>query len=266
MSNNWDEIDQSAKKWIKEAGTVIRNSFTKQVGIHTKSNPNDLVTDIDREIEQFFIKKINNKYATHYVLGEEGFGNEVKTLNGTVWIIDPIDGTINFVHQQRNFCISIGIYENGVGMIGLIYDVVSDELFHARKGHGAYLNNILLSPLKDTPIHEAIIGINATWVTENWRIDHAILSPIVKDARGTRSYGSAALEMAYVAAGRLDGYITMRLSPWDFAAGIVILNEVGGVVTTVKGEEISFLEENSIFASSSNLHNRMLQKYKLNEG
>ncbi|MEK4148536.1 inositol monophosphatase family protein [Robertmurraya sp. FSL W8-0741] len=259
MNNN--EIFASASSWIKEAGERIKESFKTTLNIETKSNANDLVTNIDKETERFFITKIKERYPAHKVLGEEGNGDTLKELSGVVWIIDPIDGTMNFVHQQRNFAISIGIYENGVGKIGLIYDVVHDELYHAIKGEGAFVNNIRLHTLEEATVSQAIIGINATWVTPNRRIDPAILGALVKDARGTRSYGSAAIEIAQVAAGRLDAYMTLRLSPWDFAGGLVLIEEVGGVASTLKGEPIQLLDENSIFISKPGLHEEILKKY-----
>ena len=260
---DWQNIDTYAKEWIKEAGVKIKESFTKLVNVQTKSNPNDLVTDLDKETEQFFIEKIKWMFPEHQVLGEEGYGDQLKRLSGIVWIIDPIDGTINFVHQQRNFVISIGIYEDGIGMIGLIYDVVHDELYHAHKGNGAYLNNQKLSILSNVKVEEAIIGINATWLTENRRIDHSLLIPLVNRVRGTRSYGSAALEIAYVATGRIDAYITLRLSPWDFAAGLVIMEEVAGVATTLKGRPLDLLGENTVFFSKPGLHQEIMEKYLL---
>jgi myo-inositol-1(or 4)-monophosphatase len=260
---NWQTIDTYAKAWIKEAGVKIKESFTKSVQVQTKSNPNDLVTDIDKETEQFFIQNIRSVFPEHQILGEEGYGDRLEALSGIVWIIDPIDGTINFVHQQRNFAISIGIYENGIGKIGLIYDVVRDELYHAYKGNGAYLNEERLPSLPTVEVNEAILGINATWVTENRRIDHSLLTPLVNHVRGTRSYGSAALEIAYVAAGMLDAYITLRLSPWDFAAGLVIVEELGGVATTLKGTPLNLLEENTVFFSKPGLHQEIMGKYLL---
>lgn len=258
---NWTEIDINAKQWIREAGERIRNSFKETLSIATKSNKDDLVTNIDKETEQFFINKINQQYPMHKILGEEGYGHQLDTLEGIVWIIDPIDGTINFIHQQRNFAISIGIFENGIGQLGYIYDVVHDELYHAKKGHGAYVNNILLHPLQEVNLDEAILAINPTWVTENKRIDYRILAPLVKKVRGVRSYGSAALEIAYVAAGRLNAYITMRLSPWDFAAGTVILGEVGGIATTLEGKELNFLGQNSVFVATPSLHKKILTDF-----
>ena len=127
MEYNLKEINTYAERWIKEAGENIRASFPKTLNVTTKSDPNDLVTDIDKETEQYFIKKIKSTFVDHRIFGEEGYGDEIKDLSGVVWIIDPIDGTMNFVHQQRNFAISIGIYIDGEGMIGMIYDVVQDR-------------------------------------------------------------------------------------------------------------------------------------------
>lgn len=261
MEYNIQTIDTYAKKWIKEAGERIRASFPKTLNISTKSNPNDLVTDIDQNTEQFFIKKINELFPNHRILGEEGFGDEVKDLDGIVWIIDPIDGTMNFIHQQRNFAISIGVYVNGEGMIGLIYDVVHDELYHCIKGQGVYLNETSIPKLEERKVNEAIIALNATWVTPNKRINHEMFIPLVKDVRGTRSYGSAAMEMVYVASGRIDAYLTPRLAPWDFAAGIIMVEELGGVATNLRGEALDLLKENSVFVSKPGLHGTILRDY-----
>lgn len=261
----WEEIDRNAKSWIMEAGQRIKQSFSKTLTIETKSNANDLVTDIDKNTEQFFIKKIKEHYPDHKILGEEGFGDLISDLKGIVWIIDPIDGTMNFIHQQRNFAISIGIYEDGIGQIGLIYDVVHDELYHTIKGNGVFLNELPLPSLQEVQVNEAIIGINATWVTENKRINPLLLAPLVKHARGTRSYGSAAIEMAYIASGRMDAYISLRLAPWDIAAGIILVEELGGIATTLKGEPLNLLEKNSLFISKPGLHKDVMKNY-LNDG
>ncbi|WHY79192.1 inositol monophosphatase family protein [Neobacillus sp. WH10] len=257
----WEDIDYHAKEWVKEAGDKIRLSFEKTLNIETKSNPNDLVTNIDKEIEQFFIDKIRGVYPDHKIMGEEGFGDELKSHEGIVWLIDPIDGTMNFIHQQRNFAISIGIYENGIGRIGLIYDVAHNELYNAIRGKGAYLNGKPLPLLKETTVKESIIALNATWVMENHRIDHTLMIPLVRDARGTRSYGTAALEMVFVATGRVDAYLSMRLSPWDFAAGAVIVEELGGIVTNLKGEKLDFLSMDTLFAAKPGLHQQILNDY-----
>lgn len=258
---SWTEIENITKEWIREAGKRIRQSFQHKIIVQTKSNDSDFVTNIDREIEQFFIKKINKKFPNHRILGEEGYGDQLDNLSGIVWIIDPIDGTMNFIHQQRNFAISVGIYENGEGKIGFIYDVVHDELYVGRKNHGVYLNNIALPKLQETTVNQAIIGINATWVTGNRRIDPSILGRLVSDARATRSYGSAAIEMAYVATSRVDAYVSLRLSPWDFAGGKVIIEELGGIATKLTGEPLNMLESSSLLIAKPGLHEEIVEKY-----
>lgn len=258
---DWHYVDLQAKQWVREAGNKIRDSFTETLNIQTKSNPNDLVTNIDKEIEQFFINKIRKTFPNHRILGEEGFGDEVGNLDGVVWIIDPIDGTMNFIHQQRNFAISLGVYENGVGKIGIIYDVAHDELYHAITGKGAFMNDTELPPLNKVTVKESIIALNATWVMENHRIDHNLLISLVREARGTRSYGTAALEMVFVATGRVDAYISMRLSPWDVAAGSVIIEELGGVVTNLRGNRLDFLSNDSLLVAKPGLHQNIINDY-----
>lgn len=262
---DWKSIDVYAKQWVKEAGDKIKASFDKTLNVRIKSNPNDLVTNIDQEIEQFFIRKIKETFPEHKILGEEGFGDDILSLEGIVWMIDPIDGTMNFIHQQRNFAISIGVYSNGVGEIGIVYDVAHDELYHAIRGEGAYLNDKKLPPLKESKVNEAIIGLNATWLMKNKRIDHNLLIPLAKDARGTRSFGTAALEMIYIATGRMDAYISLRLSPWDFAGGSVIVKELGGIVTNLRGEKLNFLSTDSLLAAKPGLHQTIVKEY-LKEG
>lgn len=257
----WNEISMLAKAWVKEAGTEIKRSFSNQLDIKFKTDPSDLVTNMDKEIEHFFISKIKSHFPDHKVLGEEGQGDEISTLSGVVWILDPIDGTMNFVHMQRNFAISLGIYHNGVGMIGIIYDVVQDEMYYAVKEQGAYLNGEKLEELKQVEVGEAVLGMNASWVLNESEWNLNPLPGLIKDLRGTRSYGSAAIEMAYVAANRTDGYLTLRLSPWDFAAGKIIIEEVGGKVTTVKGKVVNMLTENTVFVAKPGLHESILANY-----
>lgn len=258
---NWIELDQNVRSWIKEAGERIRTSFDSELSIKTKSNRNDLVTDMDEATEKYFTEAIRHTYPDHQIMGEEGFGDDLHTLEGVTWIIDPIDGTMNFVHQQRNFAISIGIYDGAVGKLGYIYDVVHDELYFASKGEGAFMNGQRLPELEAVPVEDAIVALNALWVTDNKRIDPSVLGPLVQRARGIRSYGSAAIEMAYIAAGRLDAYLTMRLAPWDFAAGKILIEEVGGVVTDLQGNELDPLKKSSVFVGKPELHQTILDTY-----
>src|SRR5699024_2116110 len=126
-----NDLFYRAKEWILEAGQIIKEKINEPLNVDTKSDPNDLVTKMDKNIEKFFVKNIKREFPNHLLFSEEGYGDEISSLDGIVWIIDPIDGTMNFVHQKRNFAISIGIYQDGIGQIGLIYDVMADDLYSA---------------------------------------------------------------------------------------------------------------------------------------
>lgn len=255
------QIDKFAKEMIFEAGKRIRDAFSYDLVIETKSGANDLVTNIDRETELFFIEKIKSFDASHKIIGEEGMGETVESLDGPVWIIDPIDGTMNFVKQHRHFMITIGFFVDGVGKLGYIYDVMREDLFYAIEGEGAWYNDSPLRKLQPLKIEEAVIGINATWVTPNKKINHEKIIELVNTVRGTRSYGSAAMEIAFVVSGKLDAYISMRLAPWDIAGGTVIAKEVGAIATNLNGENFDFLSQDTFIIANPAIHQFILENY-----
>lgn len=259
---DWHTIRDRAKEWILEAGDQLKDALKSTIQVETKSSPDDLVTNMDRQIEKFLIGKVHETYPSHQIISEEGYGDEVNKEEGILWLIDPIDGTMNFVHQKRHFSISIGIYEQGIGRVGLILDVMNGDLYHCVKGSGAYQNDQLLAPLQPTPLEEAVVSVNATWLGQNWRIDPEIVRPIARQCRGTRSYGSAAIELAYVACGALDIYWSMRLAPWDFGAGLILVEEVGGVATKVEGEPINLLKQNSLLVGNPLTHKLVVDHIK----
>lgn len=261
MSTNWLELEKTARDWTYEAGEIIKRSLTDSIHIESKDNPDDLVTEVDRAVEQFFYEKITNTFPAHKFLGEEGVAEQLQSLDGIVWIIDPIDGTMNFVHQQINFAISVSVYYNGVGKIGIIYDVMDNKLFHAVKGEGAYVNEEALTKVKERPLNEAIVGLNGRWLTKEKHTFCEPLKELVRDVRGMRSYGSAAIEIAHVASNRLDSYISVSLSPWDYAAGVVIANEVGYEATTFSGEPVPLLSTSSVIVAKPELHKEIIDSY-----
>ncbi len=255
------QIDQFAKGIIVEAGRRIRESFTYDMVVETKSDANDLVTNIDRETETFFIEKIKQFNSQHKVLGEEGMGEEIDSLEGPVWIIDPIDGTMNFVKQHRHFMISIGFFIDGVGKLGYIFDVMREDLFSAIEGEGAWYNDTPLRKLKPITIEEAVVGINASWVIPNKKVNHEKIIELVRKVRGTRSYGSAAMEIAFVVSGKLDAYISMRLSPWDIAGGTIIAKEVGAIATNLSGSDSNLLLNDTFIIANPSIHQLILDNY-----
>lgn len=240
------KIFEQAKAWVLEAGELIRQKMDDPLVIDTKANANDLVTTIDRDTEAFLATNIKHTFPDHFILSEEGFGDNLSTLDGVVWIIDPIDGTINFVNQKRNFAISVGIFVDGVGEMGIVYDVMAGNLYTAKRGEGAFKNDQKLSPLKEElNLGESILGLNHNWLCENPVVDEIEIQQLVKRVRGTRAYGSAALKLAFLAEGIIDSYITMNLAPWDIAGGMVLVSEVGGVTTNIDGNTVNMLGTDS---------------------
>ncbi|EKU47712.1 inositol monophosphatase family protein [Staphylococcus massiliensis] len=251
-----------AKTIILEAGNNIRTWMNEDIDIETKSNPNDLVTNVDKETEQFLVQKIHDHDPSHLIVGEEGHGHDLTNVEGTIWVIDPIDGTLNFVHQKENFAISVGIFVDGEMYAGFVYDVMKDRLYHAKSGDGAYVNDRKLPILEDASVGRNLIAVNPNWLTKP-KLSQ-LFHPIVNQSRSARAYGSAALEIVYVATGQLSLYMTPRLKPWDFAGGWIILKEVQGKITNLNGDDISILEPSSILAGNHLAHHEALSYFKAN--
>jgi myo-inositol-1(or 4)-monophosphatase len=249
-----------AKSWTLQAGSMLKEAIAENIKVEYKTSLSDLVTEQDRGIENYFIHNIKKEFPDHFILGEEGQSNdrEFNPYENYVWIIDPIDGTTNFIHQKRNFSISVAFYKNGKPIFGFIYDPIQEELFEAIKGGGAYINQSKLPEAKPAGLGEAVISINPMWLIPNNKFDHQKFIPIVDKARAVRYLGSAALEMAYVASGRLDAMLDFRLSSWDIAAGLIILNEVGIIPTKVNNEPIDVFQHATTLAARPNLHEELL--------
>ncbi|PYZ93287.1 inositol monophosphatase [Salipaludibacillus keqinensis] len=248
-----EKVKQQAEEWIREAALYIKKEMKGSFAVNTKAHQHDLVTDVDKNVEAFFLEKLSETFPTHRLMGEEGSFEQIKDLSGIVWILDPIDGTINFVHQESNFAISIGIFLEGEPIIGFVYDVMRDELFSSFKGNGAYLNGEPLPKLPKNALNESILSFNAGWMLKDRRLEK-----LVHSSRGIRSYGVAALEMAYVASGRLDAYISFNLAPWDIAGGYALLQEVGGKATNFRGEALNFLEKDTLIAANPWIHDEII--------
>lgn len=251
---------------IKQAGEYIRLQIDESYRIERKTGKGDLVTEIDRAVEQLIVDRIREAYPDHRIVGEEGISTEPDDLKGTVWFVDPIDGTLNFIHQKRMFAISVAVMVDEVIEYGFVYDVMADELFVARRGHGATLNGRKLTTIHEHHVRDAFLSMNATWVTPNQQIAPEILAPIVRDSVGTRAHGAASLELAWLAAGRVDGYITMRNMPWDYAAGKLLVEEVGGRVVSLYGEPVRYDGKTSVLAGSETFVKDVVKHYVIAKG
>lgn len=258
---DWNELGRVARDWTYEAADLIKQALANPFKVESKSGPDDLVTEVDKNTEAFFYQKIKETYPDHDFLGEEGTAEKINSTDGIVWIIDPIDGTMNFVQQKIKFAISIGIFEDGVGKVGVVYDVMADEMFFAIQGEGAFVNEVELVPGKDRPLNESIIGLNARWLTETHHPHANPLLALVRDSRSVRSYGSAAIELAYVAADRLDAYVSVNLSPWDYAGASILLEEMGYRLSSFTGKNLSLLEGGTVLAAKPSLQREIISAY-----
>ena len=258
---DWTAMKDHAIAFITEAAPRLYDPAIRKLDIDTKEDADDLVTENDYAVQRLLTKKIKETYPTHFVVGEEGEHKEPIPENAVTWYIDPIDGTTNYVHQYMNFSISIGIHYEGEGKVGVVYDLIADELFTAVKGEGAYLNGKRLHQRKTVDLSRAIIGFNARWLVG--RADaktKEVFAGLVRDVRATRSYGAASLELAYIAAGRLDAYVNMRLSPWDYAGAMVLLAETDAGCSPLFNHDTLFKDSCSVLAGEKNVFKEIYQR------
>jgi len=261
-----------APKWIwvpkaseiaRQAGARLREFFSQGVETEYKGDV-DVVTIADRTVERLIRTRLSEVFPEHGVYGEEGTRER---LEGEFrWYVDPLDGTTNFAHGFPQFCVSMGLEqrpsslkaeEDGALVAGVIYDPLRDELFVTEKGKGAFLNG---KPIRTSPISKLAEALLATGFPSRKR--HA--SPNVHfyqeftlRSHGVRRAGSAALDLAYVAAGRLEGFWEFNLNPWDTAAGILLVEEAGGRVTDFEGRRYR-IDSREILASNGSIHEELL--------
>lgn len=251
-----------AIKAARSASKIILRATDRLDTIQvTEKKFNDFVTEVDKNAEQEIINIIHDSYPDHAILGEES-GESGKS--DYTWIIDPIDGTNNFFHGHPHFCISIGIKFKNTIEHGLIYDPLRNELFTATRGAGAYLNDRRIRVAQRKQFAGSIISSGfGNKLIENVSDYLKILTTILPQATGIRQSGSAALDLAYVASGRIDGFWAMALSPWDIAAGVVIIKEAGGIVDDFDGNG-KYMETGNVIAGNQNIFNLILQIIKTN--
>lgn len=246
------------KKAAKLAGTIHLKYFQKKLKIRYKGNSFDLVTAADIESEKAAVRLIRKYYPGHNILAEE---NKYRlTPSPYTWIIDPLDGTNNFSSGLPIFCVSIALAYKDEVIMGAVYDATRDELFYAAKGKGAYLNGKKISVNSVNTLKKAIIitGFYYDRGAKMLQTIEAMKRFLVKKVIGIRRLGAAALDLCYVASGRAAGFWEFELSPWDFAAGKLFIEEAGGKVTGRKGEEVYIYKKHFIVASNKNIHSQML--------
>ncbi len=240
-----------------EAGKIVRDGFGQPQDVAFKGQVNP-VTETDEASEAYIVERVRASFPEHHILAEEG-GGEALPTSGALWVIDPVDGTNNFAHTFPHIGISIALVVDGVPQVGVIHDPLRDELFAARHGAGATLNG--------DPIHvSAVEHLAESFLATGFPYDRRVAEDnnvsrfdhFLRRSQGVRRAGAAVLDLAYVACGRFDGFWERGLSPWDVAAGMLIIQEAGGRVTDFGGTPLP-LDGEYIVASNGIIHEAMLR-------
>ena len=246
-----------AERLAREAGAIQRDRYESELEIQTKSAAIDLVTEVDRQCEALIVSGIRSERPEDAILAEEGGSREQVSADWR-WIVDPLDGTVNFAHGFPRFCVSIGIEYRGRRQVAVVYDPLLDECYRAVRGQGAFLGPRRLRISNANTIGESLVATGFAYDVHRSGADNLQhFARMLKAARGIRRDGSAALDLCYVAAGRLDAYWEFKLHPWDVAAGFLIVEEAGGKVTDLAGAPVpsSGVE---VVASNGAVHDEFL--------
>ena len=264
-SPNLHPMINVAIKAAREAGKIINRAALDVESVRvSQKQVNDFVTEVDQASEQIIIETLLTAYPGHGILAEESGQEHGAKDSEFVWIIDPLDGTTNFIHGFPVYCVSIALAVKGKVEQAVIYDPTRNDLFTATKGRGAYMNDRRLRVSKRIRIQDCLIATGFPFRPgDDYKTYMSMMSDVMQRCAGLRRPGSAALDLAYVAAGFTDGLFETGLSPWDVAAGSLLVTEAGGLVGNFTGEA-EFLHQKECLAASPKIYAQMvslLSKY-----
>lgn len=250
-----DDLLEHAKTTARRAGELVKSRVGSRQNVEHKGVI-DLVTDTDRASEELIVRSLTERYPDHSIVAEER--PDLKRSPIHAWYIDPIDGTTNFSHAYPIFCVSIAYEEKNRLVLGVVYDPMRDEMFHAVRGRGAFLNDGKIGVSTVDDINESLLstGFPYNLRSEPDRVVREFTAFLLT-AQAVRRDGAAALDMCYLACGRFDGFWERNLSPWDTAAGQVIVEEAGGTITDFRGKPFR-LGGKTILATNSLIHMQMM--------
>lgn len=266
MTLNISELTEFSSQIIKEAGELLIVMKKMPFEFQEKKNHGDLVTIVDQKIEEYLVQKIQEKYPEHGILGEEGIiENEISAYD-TVWVIDPIDGTTNFLHNFPFYGISIGIVHKNEGVVGLVYNPSTDELFLGVKDKGAFINGKKIQIENEIELKDTVVSTSMFWkdATTKDALDDTIIQ-LYKETRGMRMVGGAAVSLGEIAKGTFNAYVMAMLSPWDYAGGVIFLEQAGGIVSRIDGTKVDLKESGSLIASHPSIHKELVNMFKNRE-
>lgn len=251
------ELEQALLDAVRSAGATMKSHTGERMAVQFKTSWSDLVTEVDQQVEKTISEAIRTRFPDHGFFGEEGGGVWDREYT---WVLDPLDGTTNFAHTLPNFVCSLACYRGQEALVAAVYDPSRDELFSARKGEGAFLNGARIQVDPAAELRESLVSTNLMWDMRGDRFHNLPgLQELGRNVRGIRSLGAAALELAYVACGRISGFVQYRLGPWDFGAGALLVTEAGGKVSRLDGSPLDITQKGGVVASNGRIHEAMLQ-------
>lgn len=259
MAPDTEAYLRTAIRAAREAAAIQLAARGTDLGVSTKSTDIDLVTRVDKLCEERIRQVVAAEFPDHVVMGEE-MGQEG---SGRMrWIVDPLDGTVNYAHGFPFYCVSIALEADGEIVVGVVYDPERDELFTATKGGGAWLNGRPLQVTATADVKRALLATGFAYAEERMKLNIEVFARVLPRVRSVRRPGSAALDLCYVASGRVDGFWELGLNPWDVAAGLLVVREASGTVTGDGGAPYR-LDHRVLVASNGHLHGALLDLLQL---
>jgi len=244
----------------RKSGAILKAGYNMEHQVGYKGEI-DLVTEVDHRSEAYLLGEVQRDFPAHHILAEES--GIIEGNDEDIWYIDPLDGTVNYAHHVPVFCVSIAYAFQGRLTLGAVYDPLRDEMYTAERGKGAYLNGKRLSVSSTSELKRSLLVTGFPYDTWNTELDNfANFIKFGKLTQGVRRLGSAALDLAYVAAGRFDGFWELSLKPWDVAAGGLICEEAGARITNIQGASDYISAPQSILATAPGIHARMLEEFR----
>ncbi|MGY5263805.1 inositol monophosphatase family protein [Lactiplantibacillus plantarum] len=253
QTNVVKQLNQKMQVVMQTARAQVLAEMGTHLTVAEKTSRRDLVTNVDHSNEDFLVRQIRALDPVAKILAEEGTGDQVTDMNGHVWIVDPIDGTMNFVHQRNHFAMMVGLYVDGKPTLGYIFDVMANKLYAGGPEVGVTLNGELLAAPADVDLSAGLFGASAPLLIQ----DRFNMQTIIAKSLGPRIMGSAGIQISQVLAGELVGYLSY-LRPWDFAAGRVLAESLGLVVSRVDGNPVNMLSSGAVLIATKRAQRSIL--------
>jgi myo-inositol-1(or 4)-monophosphatase len=249
---------ETAVEIAQEAGALVARYLERRVPFETKGEF-DLVTEADRASEKLVVERLRSHFPTHAIVAEEGGGH--KSASEYCWFVDPLDGTTNFAHGFPMFCVTLGLTRAGEMVAGVVYDPIRQELFTAERGSGAYLNHHRVRVSAAKRLTDSLGSTGFPSRKRHHNVNIHFYYQLAMASHGVRRTGSAALDLAYVACGRLDFFWEFGLKPWDMAAGTLLVEEAGGRVSDMTGAPLQLTTSDHVLVDNGTLHTEVLAAF-----